>query len=46
MKHLVISDEIHTKLRLQAIHKKQTLLEVTNEILSEHLNETSTQKGK
>jgi len=37
MKILYVNETLHTALRMKAIHTKQTLQEVTNEILSKHL---------
>ena len=41
MKTVHIQEEIHTALRLKAIHQHKTLEEITNEILSHSLNTTT-----
>jgi hypothetical protein len=44
MKTVHILDDIHMKLRIKSIHENKTLVEITNEILSSHLNTPTTSK--
>ena len=46
MKHIVISEDLHTALRLKSIHSKRTLQEVANELLTDALyTNTPTTQG-
>jgi len=46
MKTVHIFDEVHSALRIKSIHSNKTLAEVTNEILSLHLESLTTPTGE
>ena len=47
MKHIVISENLHTAIRLKSIHTKKTIQEVANELLTDSLySESTTTQGK
>ncbi len=42
MKHLIVSDKLHSRLKIKAIHSQRKLEEVTDEILSSHFDTQTT----
>ena len=44
MKHILVSTELHDRLREIAFHNRTSIKKVTDEILQTHLNQNTTPK--